>query len=143
MVSNWNTKLQTDVPMPRSLCALTNHLRTAANAVNGDFTYGGQIQDVAGSSQVGTLVSSAPVLNAEVIAILMDDTDPNIASGVNTNHVKNPQQQKLLNASMAGDNASPGVGPDYVYLDTWDHPYLITMALNHAQAAKILILKKR
>ena len=50
---------------------------------------------------------------------------------VNTNHVKNPQQTKFLNAAIAPDTKSPGIGPDLVYRDPWGNPYIITMDLNY------------
>ena len=107
--------------------------QTAIN--NGDFTYGGNLPAAAGGTvPVGTLVNGAPLLNSEVVAILMDYTNfPNNLSQptVNTNHVKNPQQTKFLNAAIAPDTKSPGIGPDLVYRDPWGNPYVITMDLNY------------
>jgi len=111
----------------------------AANTAGGDFTFGGTYS----GQQIGTLVSGTIVSNSEVIAILMDDTDATIANGVNTNHVKNPQQEKFLNEKIANDNVSPGVGPDYVYRDPWGNPYLITMDLNYDEKCKDEVYKKQ
>jgi prepilin-type N-terminal cleavage/methylation domain-containing protein len=105
--------------------------QTAAGALNSDFTYGGPFLTPSGTTSLGTQVSSATFSNLEVIAILMDDTDANIANGINTNHIKNPQQTKFLNATLTGDTISPGVGSDYVYRDPWGNPYIITLDLNY------------
>jgi prepilin-type N-terminal cleavage/methylation domain-containing protein len=116
---------------------------------SGDFTYGGTFQNQAGTMiSFGTLVSGAVVTNSEVIAILMDFTNypsqftsPAYAATANTNHIKNPQQTKFLNATLSGydpfDPAQansqplPGVGKDLVYRDPWGNPYIITMDLNY------------
>jgi prepilin-type N-terminal cleavage/methylation domain-containing protein len=90
-----------------------------------DFTYGGTGHDV-GGNVTWTLPTVNPVNNAEVITILMDNTQP-----PNANHVKNPQQHIFLNAHMSGDTSSPGVGTDLVYRDPWGNPYIITMDLNY------------
>jgi prepilin-type N-terminal cleavage/methylation domain-containing protein len=101
-----------------------------------DFTYGGPIVSSGGTTLIGTTMSdySGGVLsNSEVIAILMDLTNYP-GSGlptVNMNHVKNPQQNKLLNATMVSDITLGGVGPDLVYRDPWGNPYIITMDLNY------------
>ena len=66
--------------------------------------------------------------NSNVVAILMDMTAyPNGVPTANANHVYNPKQVKYLNAKMASDTNSPGVGPDLVYRDPWGNPYVITM----------------
>jgi prepilin-type N-terminal cleavage/methylation domain-containing protein len=95
---------------------------------NGDFTYGGIFR-----MQTGTYtVQSAGLLltNAEVIAILMDITNTSVTA-VNQNHQKNPQQHIFLNAKMASDTISPGVGTDLVFRDPWGNPYVISMDLNY------------
>jgi prepilin-type N-terminal cleavage/methylation domain-containing protein len=70
--------------------------------------------------------------NSEIMAILMDkERFP--ATGnqtVNFGHVKNPQRTDFLNAQMAANTTSPGVGPDLVYRDPWGNPYIITLDLN-------------
>jgi hypothetical protein len=64
--------------------------------------------------------------NAQVVAVLMDlDLVPN------TNHVKNPNKTKYLNASMVGDFVSAGVSKDGVYRDPWGNPYIISLDLNY------------
>ncbi len=67
--------------------------------------------------------------NAEVIAILMDNTSA--AGGVNANHVKNPKQFKYLTPKPAASISQPGVGPDGIYRDPWGNPYVISMDLNY------------
>jgi len=71
--------------------------------------------------------------NAEVIAILMDLQyyPDGVTKTPNFGHVKNPQSNKFLEAKLAGDNISPGVGLDGVYRDPWGNPYIITMDLNY------------
>lgn len=106
----------------------------AANNNNGDFTFGGTITTQNGTSAT---IANPPSYNyfpnnSEVVAILMDLTNyPNGTLTVNTNHQKNPHQTKFLNATMTGDPALPGVGPDGVYRDPWGNPYIISMDLNY------------
>lgn len=90
------------------------------------------------TAQVGTIISGNYLNNSEVISILMDVTDyPNGAGPTENNgHVKNPQMTKFLNATMAGNTNSPGVGPDLVYRDPWGNPYIITMDLNYDDMSK-------
>ena len=69
--------------------------------------------------------------NSEVIAILMDlVTYPDGTATVNINHGKNPQKTAFLNAKMASDKKSPGIGTDLVYRDPWGNPYIISVDLN-------------
>jgi prepilin-type N-terminal cleavage/methylation domain-containing protein len=107
----------------------------ANNTTNNDFTYGGTFPAPGGmTASVGTSSDGALLPNSEVISILMDYTNfPNNPGQftVNTNHVKNPQQTKFLNATIAPDANSPGIGPDLIYRDPWGHPYVITMDLNY------------
>ena len=95
-----------------------------------DFTYGGTFTRNDGTTYgIGSIGS---VSNSEVIAILMDMTNyPSGGATVNMNHVKNPQQHKLLNATMANTTSDPGVGPDLVYRDPWGNPYIISLDLNY------------
>jgi type II secretory pathway pseudopilin PulG len=92
-----------------------------------DFTCGGAGYDANGVNQLWILGYTN---NAEVMAILMDITNTAVTSA-NMNHQKNPQQTIFLNAKMAADTNSPGVGPDLVYRDPWGNPYIITMDLNY------------
>jgi len=110
---------------------------TVQTAGASDLTFGGILRDANGTPTfaVGTVQPSGNVLsNAEIVAILMDNT--NWASGANFNHVKNPQQTKFLNATMTGDTTSPGVGTDGIYRDPWGNPYIITMDLNYDEMCK-------
>ena len=77
--------------------------------------------------------------NAEVMAVLLDveywpnsPTQPTINQG----HVKNPQKTAYLNATMAGNNISPGIGQDGTYRDLWGNPYIITVDLNFDDKAR-------
>jgi prepilin-type N-terminal cleavage/methylation domain-containing protein len=75
--------------------------------------------------------------NSEVISILMDlETFPGSgAKTVNYGHIKNPQRQPFLNATLVtGTNA--GVGPDLVFRDPWGSPYIITLDLNYDEKAR-------
>jgi prepilin-type N-terminal cleavage/methylation domain-containing protein len=98
-----------------------------------DFTFG------------GTALSAATVLgpgiwgaaNSEVISILMDFTNfPAGGATSNANHIKNTQQIKFLNATMARTAQEPGVGPDLVYRDPWGMPYIISLDLNYDERTK-------
>ncbi len=105
--------------------------QAAASAAGGDFTYGGTITSAGGATSTvqnpASYGSYQLVNNAEVIAILMDNTQ----NPVDANHQKNPKQVHYLNATPAANIASPGVGPDGVYRDPWGNPYIITMDLNY------------
>jgi prepilin-type N-terminal cleavage/methylation domain-containing protein len=76
--------------------------------------------------------------NSEVIAILMDmERYPsNNLPTINFGHIKNPQRQVFLNATMAAITNAPGVGPDLVYRDPWGTPYVITLDLNYDDKAR-------
>jgi len=102
-----------------------------------DFTYGGVFQTPAGPLTVGTPVSGNILSNSEVIAILMDNTS--LANGVNTNHIRNPQQTIFLNAKVSNYDPDPlkhdtpvgGVDVNGVYRDPWGNPYVISLDLNY------------
>jgi prepilin-type N-terminal cleavage/methylation domain-containing protein len=93
-----------------------------------DFTYYG-FSPLEGPSAL----NSPGVTNSEVIAILMDiEKFPGGgANTVNFGHLKNTHMVKFLNASMASDTNSAGVGPDLVYRDPWGSPYIISMDLSY------------
>jgi len=83
--------------------------------------------------------------NAEVMAVLMDmESWPNSPSvpTINKDHVKNPSRTKYLNAEMAGDNRSAGVGNDGTYRDPWGNPYIITIDLNYDDNARDAFYRK-
>jgi prepilin-type N-terminal cleavage/methylation domain-containing protein len=97
---------------------------------NGDYTYGGDTFVTNGLAATFPLYLTN---NSEVVAILMDITNYP-ATGLptaNNGHTKNPQQTKFLNATLAPDAVSHGVGTDLVYRDPWGHPYVISMDLNY------------
>jgi prepilin-type N-terminal cleavage/methylation domain-containing protein len=104
---------------------------TRASTIKEDFTFG--TAGVANVSPTFAVVNPASFAgynanNSEVIGILMDiATFPS----VNTNHVKNPQQIKFLNAQMSRSTSEAGVGSDLVYRDPWGNPYIISMDLNY------------
>jgi hypothetical protein len=101
-------------------------------SANGDFTFGSSSTgvDIAYSPDVPQNAANVR-LNAEVIAIIMDLVKfGNGTETVNTNHVKNTQQQKFLTAEIQSDTISPGVGADGVFRDPWGNPYIITLDLN-------------
>ncbi len=104
------------------------------NGVNEDFTYGTANLSITPPFTVNNL---GPVTynanNSEVVAILMDMTTfPSTGNPtINQNHVRNPQQSKLLNEKIVDNAALPGIGPDLVYRDPWGNPYIISMDLNY------------
>jgi prepilin-type N-terminal cleavage/methylation domain-containing protein len=98
----------------------------------GDFTYGAVFQSPIAGSPVNLINTVYAMSNCEVIAILMDITNyPNGTATANIGHQKNPQQTIFLTATMTGDPALPGVGPDLVFRDPWGNPYVITMDLSY------------
>jgi prepilin-type N-terminal cleavage/methylation domain-containing protein len=77
--------------------------------------------------------------NAEVMAVLLDvEYWPNapLVPTINKDHVKNPNKTRYLNATMAGNNSSPGIGQDGIYRDPWGNPYIITIDLNYDDKAR-------
>jgi prepilin-type N-terminal cleavage/methylation domain-containing protein len=77
--------------------------------------------------------------NAEVMAALLDvEYWPNASAvpTINKDHVKNPQKTHYLNATMVGNNTSPGIGQDGTYRDPWGNPYIITVDLNYDDKAR-------
>ena len=104
----------------------SSNAMTSAERLGDDFTY--------------SIPAKVPIINqqyvtnnSEVIAILMDmERYPsNNLPTVNFGHVKNPQRNVFLNATMAPTTNAPGIGPDLVYRDPWGSPYVITMDLNY------------
>jgi prepilin-type N-terminal cleavage/methylation domain-containing protein len=132
---------------------VSKQAQAAALAKNEDFTYGtvgvanmpnagdgglgfvtpagGREPIFASDAATGTALSYQ-ANNSELIAILMDyETFPGTQTHtVNFGHVRNTQQNKILNASMSGDQISAGVGTDLVDRDPWGGPYIITLDLN-------------
>jgi len=75
--------------------------------------------------------------NSEIMAVLLDlEYFPDKTPTVNQNHIKNTNKTKYLNARMAGDNKSPGIGNDGIYRDLWGSPYIITLDLNNDERAR-------
>jgi type II secretory pathway pseudopilin PulG len=77
--------------------------------------------------------------NAEVMAVLVDmeywPNTPTVPT-VNLGHVMNPQKKHYLNATMVGNNSSPGIGQDGIYRDPWGNPYIITIDVNNDEKAR-------
>ena len=108
-----------------------------------DFTYGTfALQDLKTPSGTQPILTSGiPVdqqaNNSEVMAVLLDlEYFPNKTATVNLNHAKNTEKTKFLNAHMAADNKSPGIGNDGIYRDPWGSPYIITLDLNNDERAR-------
>jgi prepilin-type N-terminal cleavage/methylation domain-containing protein len=114
----------------------------AAQSVSGsggDYTFGGTIGVVPVQSP-GVYVTN----NAEVVAILMDaEYYRNGTRTINYQHVKNTQQTKYLNPTLASDNTLYGVGPDGVYRDPWGTPYIITLDANNDGKTRDAFYSKR
>jgi type II secretory pathway pseudopilin PulG len=71
--------------------------------------------------------------NSEVMAVLLDiEFWPNAPTvpTLNQGHVMNPQKTRCLNAAMAANTSSPGIGPDGVYRDPWGQPYVMILLKN-------------
>lgn len=105
-----------------------------AAALSDDYTYG-MGPEALNLKRNHTYVTN----NSEVISILMDlERYPlNGLPTVNVGHLKNPQRQPFLNATMvSGTTNSPGVGADLVYRDPWGTPYIITLDLNYDDKAR-------
>ena len=94
---------------------------TAATAAGGDLTFGLTLVTVPGLKPS----------SAEVISILMDREK--FADGswtVNQDHVKNTKRFPYLAAKETADASQSGVGPDLVYRDPWNNPYVISLDMN-------------
>jgi prepilin-type N-terminal cleavage/methylation domain-containing protein len=104
----------------------------AQAAANPDFTYGATFQTPSGPQPIGTVVGSSVVSNDQVVAILMNFTNypGTTAPTTDPNFLANPRKVSYLNATMSGNNSSPGVGTDLVYRDPWGNPYVISLDLN-------------
>ena len=104
-----------------------------------DFTYGGTLKTPSGTTTIGISGLNYTANNSEVMAVLMDvetwPVAPAVAT-INQGHVKNPQRTKYINATPSRDTNSPGLGPDGVYRDPWNNPYIITIDLNYDDKAR-------
>src|SRR5207253_1971801 len=84
------------------------------------------------SSVPSPLGSGFQANNSEVIAVLLDlEKFGNGTPTINLGHVKNPQHNVYLHASLVGSTTSPGVGLDGVFRDPWGQPYIISLDLNN------------
>jgi len=95
-----------------------------------DFTFGGTDLATFTLLQPTSMYSTN---HSEVMAILLDETNyPSTGQAtVNLNHVKNTQQIKFLEAKRTQSTVDGGVGPDLIYRDPWDMPYVISLDLNY------------
>jgi prepilin-type N-terminal cleavage/methylation domain-containing protein len=113
-----------------------------ASSAKEDFTFGGA--NSTATSFIFPTDTAFSTNHSEVIAILMDITNyPSGISTANTNHSKNPQQIKFLNAKMVSDTSLPGVGPDLVYRDPWGNPYIISLDLNYDEKCRDAFYKQK
>jgi len=134
---------------PVSSAAMSSVSAVAAPMGPEDFTYGTYgVNCVGPSGPVGPNIgfktpSGAATItspgtyqtnNAEVMAVLLDvEHWPNSPAlpTINLGHAKNPSKTHYLNATMAANNTSPGIGQDGTYRDLWGNPYIITIDLNY------------
>ncbi|HAV63233.1 MAG TPA: hypothetical protein DCY13_12815 [Verrucomicrobiales bacterium] len=88
----------------------------------GSHTYGWQAESPG--------MSTTPS-NAELMALLMAmETFPDGAPVlVNLKGNRNPRKIRFLDARMAADNDSRGIGLDGNYRDPWGNPYVVTLDL--------------
>jgi len=140
---------------PVSTAAMNGASGVAAPVGPEDFTYGTTgVNCVGPSGAVGpglgfktpgspatiiTFGSNYQTNNAEVMAVLLDvehwPNSPSVPT-INLGHAKNPSKTHYLNATMAGNNTSPGIGEDGTYRDLWGNPYIITIDLNYDDKAR-------
>jgi prepilin-type N-terminal cleavage/methylation domain-containing protein len=100
------------------------------NAVDAGFSVPG------GTTYAITTPGNYQTNNAEVMGVLLDMEYWGSVATINVGHVKNPQKTKYLNATMAGNNTSAGIGQDGTYRDLWGNPYIITIDLNFDDKAR-------
>jgi prepilin-type N-terminal cleavage/methylation domain-containing protein len=70
--------------------------------------------------------------NAAVMYILL--AEANLEH--NPNHANNPQKKVFLTAKIQSVNDVPGVGANFVYLDPWRNPYVITIDANYDETTQ-------
>ena len=103
---------------------------SGSNSVSAGFSVPG------GSTYAITTPGTYQTNNAEVMGVLLDMEYWGSVATINVGHVKNPQKTKYLNATMAGNNTSAGIGQDGTYRDLWGNPYIITIDLNFDDKAR-------
>ena len=91
---------------------------TAANGATNDFSYGTGNFRTYGSPNYITD-------NAEIIAALRNSGPTATLNAVAS--ALNPKNGSLLDAPVAGNNISGGVGLDGVFRDPWGNPYIISV----------------
>ncbi|HEY5909706.1 MAG TPA: type II secretion system protein [Verrucomicrobiae bacterium] len=82
--------------------------------------------------------------NSEIMAVLLDkETIPSDGRRtINYGHIRNPKRTPFLNAKMANDIKSSGVGPDLVYRDPWGNPYIITVDVGYDEKTRDSVYRK-
>ena len=122
---------------------VSSNAMSAAASSGQDFTFGTSglsrgLKTPGGTYDVRALDAAGKPLsyqanNSEVMAVLLDiefwPATPTVPT-INLGHVMNPRKTRYLNATMAANTTSPGIGPDGVYRDPWGEPYIITIDLN-------------
>ncbi len=118
-----------------------SNLATAIKAYEAEynrFPMSKATQTAAGTSDVtiGLPSGTPPSDNSEVIKILLDIDDSLLPGGapnpnpVNPMHARNPRNVVFFHGKQVSNPTLPGIGPDYIFRDPWDMPYIITMDLN-------------
>ncbi len=108
--------------LPASKLAQQNRSKSSP-----DMTYGtANIVPAPPALDVRDLNSNYQANNSEIVAILID-IDPVTGQSGNP---RNPLHAPYLNAKRVSTKTS-GIGPDLVYRDPWNNPYIITLDLNY------------
>jgi prepilin-type N-terminal cleavage/methylation domain-containing protein len=109
--------------------------KDAAGAAGQDFTFGGTFKTPSGTYNVVTPGFASPILNSEVMCILLDVDTGN--TGPNPLRSRSPQHSSFgFNCKRVSDTTSPGLGTDLVLRDPWGNPYVITMDLTFDEKAR-------
>jgi len=113
----------------------TQGIDTGANP---DFTFGTFLAAQDGTSIIKnkkgdtTQIPQTPAKydtnNAEVMMILMDIKD---WVGKSSGNPENPQHQQFFSPKITETKNNAGVGPDGVFRDPWNNPYIITLDMNY------------
>src|SRR5438445_4469544 len=115
---------------------ISSAVLNGAGPLGEDYTYGSTFYGATGRVVVagpGEYLNN----NNELMAVLLDlEYYGNGQPTINKGHVKNPLRTKFLNAHMAADTNSPGIGPDGAYRDYWGITYIITIDLNNDGMAR-------
>lgn len=106
---------------------------TFGNITNGTATTAFPTPNFAPIQAMGEGGTTYQNFNSEVIAILQDaNFYPEMNPTNGTQHVYNPQKTGYFTAKVATVTNSPGIGPDYVFRDPWNNPYIVTENLSYS-----------